>query len=508
MQFKEPMNKIFIVEDHDQVLNIWRDKKAAGLDLVHIDAHMDFGFHPARPLQQALNEARSVKELKMNLEYSLAFMHYEKNLDKQTNIGNYIYPAMREGIVDNFYWVVPGGLKEFNKAAGFIRNILRTLLAKSGEKAEPAGRRPMSAEEGMISAEVMGRDFIVCTLDRLPVLKRKILLDVDTDFLVIDSLLNADNTQRVGKRKPWIRPQDLAGILGKKIKHPHITTIAYSVNGGYTPMKFRYLGDELACHLAPGEFRTRFARSYRTAQCFGLFSSTGKNEYYRKAVELDPAYRAADNNYGPLYLTLRKFSRAGKEYSRILRADPGNPACLAGLGNIALERNDLRTAKRCFSSALKSGNNKLFNNEKKQSLLGLAEAEFGLKNFGRAKDLLSRHQSLEPLQPRSYYLSGRIFENEQDFERSAECYKDSIRLGFGGMAPMARLLKISCHLDGKDAIISYLIGKYKEFKKGFIRTKKPGMKKRMKTKGLRKTEKELAALGRKLAKIRAGGGHG
>lgn len=502
------MNKIFLVEDHDGGLNIWRKNKVQGLDLAHIDAHIDFGFHPAKPLKQIVDQARSLKELKKGLEHSIAFMRYEKDFDKQTNIGNYIYPAMREGMVANFYWVVPGRLKEFNAAAGFIRNILRNLLAESGEKAGHGFHGSKDAEKGIISAEIMGRDFIVCPLESLPVLRQKVLLDIDTDFLVIDSLLNAGNTQQVGKRKPWIQPQELVAILKEKIKDPQITTIAYSVNGGYLPMKFRYLGDELAYHLAPREFRARFARSYRAAQCFSLFSSTGKNEYYRKAVKLNPAYRAADNNYGPLYLALRKFSLARRELSRVLSVDPGNPACLLGLGNVALETKDFRKAKKCFSAALCSGNIELFNKEKKLSVLGLAEAEFGLKNFGRAKDLLSRYKSLEPLQPRSYYLSGRIFENEHDFERAAECYKDAIRLGFGGMEPMTRLLKIACHLKGKDAIITYLIGKYKEFKKGFVRTKKLSLKKRIKTKGLRKAEKELAVLGRKLDKIMAGGGHG
>jgi tetratricopeptide (TPR) repeat protein len=495
------MNKIFLVEDHDEVLNIWRNKKVAGLDLVHIDAHMDFGFHPAKPLKQALDEARSVKELIKGLEHSIAFTRYEKDFNKQTNIGNYIYPAMAEGLVNNFYWIVPGRLKEFNKSAGFIRNILRNLIAESGEKAGPARHRPMNAKAGVISAEIMGKDFIICPLDRLPVLKHKVLLDIDTDFLVIDSLLNAGNTQQVGKRKSWIQPRELAAVLREKIKNPQITTIAYSVNGGYTPMKYKHLGDQLACHFAPREFRSRFENNHQASQYFRLFSSTGKKEYYRKAVKLNPAYRAADNNYGPLYLALRKFTLAGREFLRVLRADPGNPACLAGLGHVALERNDLRTAKRYFSSASNPKNNRLFKKEKRQSLLGLAEAEFGLKNFGRAKDLLSRYQKFEPLQPRSYYFSGRIHETENDFERAAERYKDAIRLGFGGLAPMTRLLKISCHLKEKDAIINYLIGKYKELKKGFIRAKKLSLKKRKKVIGLRKTEKKLAVFEERLHKV-------
>ena len=109
------LNKVFLIEDHDEALKIWREKKIKAIDLVHIDAHIDFGFHPAKPIEEIFNKAISLKELKRNLEYTIAFRHYENDFDKQTNIGNYIYPAMDAGIVKDFYWVVPGGLKEFKE---------------------------------------------------------------------------------------------------------------------------------------------------------------------------------------------------------------------------------------------------------------------------------------------------------------------------------------------------------------------------------------------------------
>jgi len=119
------MNNVFFVEDHDEVLKIWRNKNIKGLDLVHIDAHMDFEFHPARPIEKIIKTARTLEEFKKSLEYSLCFSHYEKDFDKQTNIGNYIYSAMEEGIVKDFYWVIPGGLEEFKESAKIIKNILR-----------------------------------------------------------------------------------------------------------------------------------------------------------------------------------------------------------------------------------------------------------------------------------------------------------------------------------------------------------------------------------------------
>ncbi len=468
------MNKVFLIEDHDEALEVWRKKRIKAFDLVHIDAHLDFGMHLAKPIQKIFNEAGSLKELKRNLEQSLSFMHYEKDFDKQTNIGNYIYPAMQDGIVNDFYWIVPGRLKEFKESSKFIKNILKGFLRRQVQR---LGLKPqvssLKLKKGIISTNLFGRKFIICIIEKLPVLKQKALLDIDTDFLVIDSLINANNTAKIGERKPWILPKDLVEILKQKIKRPEVITVAYSVNGGYTPIRYKHLGDELAYYFAPREFKNRLENNYKVAAYFNRFVTTGRKEYYRKAIALNSTYRAQDNNYGPLYLSLRKFFLAKKEFLKVLKVDPKNPSCFMGLGNIALGRKDFKKAKTYFTSALRNtGSQVSFSKVKNQSLFGLAEAEFNLKNFAETKKLLMRYQAIEPLRPQSYYLLGRIFEKEKDFMRAVNSYKDALRLGFGGIEPIQRLLKISYYLKEKDDLIKYIIPRYKAFKKEFLRTKK------------------------------------
>lgn len=455
------LNDVYLLEDHNEALKIWREKNVHSVDLIHIDAHIDFGFHQVKPIGEILNRAKSVKELKGELEKHIAFNWYESDLDKQTNIGNYIYPAIQEGIVKDFYWVIPGGINEFNKSRKLIRNIHRALRA-----------RRCTQKEGVISAHLAGRKFIVCILEELPNLRQKVLLDIDTDFLVIDSLINANNTARIGQRKPWIMPKELAGILKDKVKEAEVITVAYSVNGGYTPMRYKHLGDEIAYHFAPAQFKGHLKRALGSAKYFNLFSAGGGKEYYQKAVRLNPRYRAADNNYGPLYLSLRKFALAEGEFLKILRVDPKNPGCLVGLGNIALAGKDFKKAKEYFIFALKCrGNNGLFAKEKSQGLLGLANAEFALGNFQRAKKLLFRCKSIMSLQAQVYYLLARIYEKEKDFLQAADFYQDAIRLGSSGIEPIWRLLKISRYLKEKYAIINYIIPRYKNFKAGFLRAK-------------------------------------
>ena len=498
-------NNLFLIEDHDEALKIWRKKKIPGLDLVHIDAHIDFGFHPAQRIDKVFKSARTFKQLRSNLEYTLNYAHYERDFAKQTNIGNYIYPAMEEGIVRDFYWVIPGRMPEFKKAARVIKNIVKGLLRQDRHNFRSASEAArIKFKKGIVSVNLFGRRFTICILEKLPLLKQRILLDIDTDFLVIDSLLNADNTKYIGKRKPWISSEDLCAALKKKIKRPQVITVAYSVNGGYTPMKYKHLGDEAAYSFAPEDYKRKFKINSRAARYYNLFSSTNKKEYYQKAIRLNPSYRAADNNYGPLYLSLREFSKARAEFLKVLRADPENPYSALGLGNIALQKKDFKRAKEYFS---KIRTKTSFCNGKilSQRLLGLAQAEFGSKNFKEAKKLLLRYKILEPLSPHTYYLLARIFEKEKKYPRATRFYQDAIRLGSGDIGTLSRLLKVSLYLKEKDNIIGYVTARFRALKSGFVKAKRLALNKKKKIAKMRKIENKLEILEKRLYKIKKEG---
>lgn len=495
-------NKIFLIEDHDQALNLWRKDKIKGIDLVHIDAHIDFGFYPAKPIEEIFNKAANLEELKRNLEYTLAFRHYEKNLDKQTNIGNYIYPAMKIGIVKDFYWVVPGGSEEFQASFKLIKNILNSLSMQDLYRYGRVSPSQYILSEGMISSRLFGRNFIICTLGQLPVLRQNVLLDIDTDFLIIDSLLHANNTEKIGKRKPWISPENLVEQLRERVSRPAIITIAYSVNGGYTPISYKHLGDEIAYSFSPKQFRAHFRRNLKAAEYFAIFSATQEKEYYNDAIKLNPTYRAGDNNYGPLYLRMRKFSKARKEFLRILSADPKNPFSLCGLGDIELENNDFKNARSYFSSALKEIHDGVCSKARIQGLLGLAIAEFKLKNIEEARQLLFSYKTAYPLSPHGYYLLARIYEKERNLEEALAKYKDALRLGLVTIDVINRFLKIALRINAEHGIIQYITITYKEFKGAFLRTKRLNFRRHKKVKGLHNVEKKMASIEKTLKKLR------
>lgn len=437
--------RVFLREDHDEALKIWQEAGIKSLDLIHIDAHFDFALYPARDPLEVLQSSASVAELTRGLEYTLAYLDYERDLRKQTDIGNYIYPAMRDGLIRDFWWVVPGDVQYFEQNLKQLKNIFRRSF----------GRQRITfikKSRGLAYAEFLGRRFWICVLDTLPVFERQVLLDIDIDFLV-----GSDRMFDIGKRQPWIFPQELKDKLALRIKTPEITTIAYSTNGGFTPMRYRHFGDELAYCFDRKKFASRARRAKSAAKRFSAFLATGRSRDYWSAAGSFSAYRGEDNNYGPLYLEKNRISSAQKELNRILRVDPANPAALKNMALIFLRGKKYLKAESYLKEVLKQKG--LTPEVRQQAIFGLAQVYAKLQRLKEAQRLFIRHKRLLPLYGQTRYCLARIYEARKDYWRAAQNYRHSLRLNFGGIDALSKLAGISFKLDPrrKRSIINCVI---------------------------------------------------
>src|SRR5690349_22408587 len=102
----DPISAVVTMEDHDGALAAWRHAGVRGRVLVHIDGHLDWGWIPDRqPLD--LLEVRTRDELDALLADGSLWNVTGRGAAELVHIGNYIYPAAREGLVAEFYWVLP-----------------------------------------------------------------------------------------------------------------------------------------------------------------------------------------------------------------------------------------------------------------------------------------------------------------------------------------------------------------------------------------------------------------
>jgi tetratricopeptide (TPR) repeat protein len=384
---------VHLMENHDEAYWIWKKAGIQGEILVHMDAHDD-----------------------------LSWVANRANLD----IGNFICQALKEGMVREVYWVVPDQTLE---SVQNLKPVLRRLKRLRSKYPEP--RAPFIANDHQIDGALLGKPFRVCSLRRLPRFSEEVLLDIDVDYLTIPRACH-DN-HRHGEL-PWRWPEELLHGLEACGLQASLTTVAYSVEGGYTPLKWKYLGDELAwrwggktdsppiqganllrqgamasragdLHAAEAHYlRARElwpehpAPQYHLAHLYlEMGDAERARKHYRGALDLDPSYRTAYNSQGIWWYWQRRWPRAEQEHHNTLALDPQDPYALLGLGQLAVKRR----------------------------LWGEAEAwlKRALEADGR---LVDAHRSL-----------GFVFARQKRRREAIAAYEKSLRLALAGHKPLA-----------------------------------------------------------------------
>ena len=344
-------DRIFKFENHDAAYYLWRDGRVSERILLHIDAHHDM-YAPWR------------------------------NDDRYITIANYILPALQENLVREVVWVVPDETWESRAGRNDVHRTIKTLR-------ENGIAGSMFHElQTHISTTVLDKPLTVCSISQLPTFKEPVLLDIDVDYLVIPNI--GYRGANLYSRLPWLWPQELVSRLVEKAVRTDLVTIAYSVEGGYTPLQWKYLGDELALRLQSGAGDSQILRGmdalrlaasaarhgdfslatkvYLEAKSLlphsaapdfhlaHLYAASGLTEigraHYREALALDDSYRTAHNSTGLAYYANRRWDAARTAHERTLTLDPDDHYAHLGLGLMALRGGAWSRAQRYFSRTL------------------------------------------------------------------------------------------------------------------------------------------------------------
>ncbi len=186
------------MEDHRDALFFWESLKIREACCVHIDAHLDTCEFEL-PLTSRLDEP-------------------------EINCGNYLLHAIRRGVVNRVIWVIPPHLCQNQLDLSWaLGELSRWNLLKITDVAEAR------LVEGRVEARIEGCPLTICSSGRVPELDRACLLDIDADYFL------GENDE------VWETPFELQERLGGL--QVEAVTVAYSVQGGYTPVARRYLGN-------------------------------------------------------------------------------------------------------------------------------------------------------------------------------------------------------------------------------------------------------------------------
>jgi len=238
---KEPIECIVLMENHNLAFSVWQRERIRNRILIHIDAHLDFGWIPDKKLYKILL-SNSLCEENPPSGRKILWHQEEQEIMKTVNTGNYLYPALKDGVISELYWVVPDKIWDIPEERSIIKKIFQQILEKHPK--EKAAK--ILSEEKSIVTTICDRKFTTCKLDNLPTINESVLLDIDVDFFIVNSRLKEIAGITVVNKKPWMWPSELITILKNKRIKTDCVTISYSRAEGFTPLKYKYLGDQVA----------------------------------------------------------------------------------------------------------------------------------------------------------------------------------------------------------------------------------------------------------------------
>lgn len=434
---------IFLIENHNEALSLWRGLSLQNKTLVHIDRHFDF----ARISDKEPSEILAVKsffELKKAAEKEPLWNLSRKTKDELVHIGNYIEPAIKEGIVNRFYWVVPDFLCNTPKQIRRLRyEICQMLLRGFKEKVE------IVVAGTTLTAQIGEVPLTICAIKDLPQLQEDVLLDIDVDYFIHNNTL-------------WNSVEEFVNLVKQKL-HSQVITIAYSVEEGFTPIEYKCMGDYLAnlfdnnshtngyfkeaigCILNAIDAKRK--KIYPDAESFlkqalgycpdyaaiqyhlsMLYYEMGlkdaARDYYHQAVIKDTSYRTLYNNWGPILEDSSKLHQARLEYEKMIELDPQNFNYYVRLGNIASNSRNLEEALKNYNKALE------INPESEEALTGRANILLKKRKWDESFKNLNQALSLKPHSPFAHYLAGVIYMKTKRYNQAMRHLRQAINNGF------------------------------------------------------------------------------
>ena len=217
---------VTVFEEHSSVLPHWAETGVERATVVYLDAHLDLQFVDAERIER-LRQCRRTGSLRA-LESTHPFACPDGAC---FGIEDFLYPAAQLGLIERVVWVAPPHVMRAGLGASIGKLV--QMEGVTLDDIESFDVQP----GGYSSGRLMGVDLTICALEQLDriELPEKWLLDIDVDYFVTlpESRLGVD-------------PRTAIARLRALPAAPQSVTISRSVGTGFTPLRYRFLGELLA----------------------------------------------------------------------------------------------------------------------------------------------------------------------------------------------------------------------------------------------------------------------
>lgn len=386
--------QVFLVENHDGAYHLWRRAGISDRILVHVDAHHDMWQAP----------------------------DYES-----ITVANFVSLALKDRIAREVFWVVPDAT--WNSLSGItaVNQHIRRLAEQYSSQARPRLSRDR------IDLSLAGTNLTICSVNSLPRIATPVLLDIDVDFFVIDRVSYGKRDIPLGL--PWCWPNEFLEGLSADGLRSDFVTIAYSVEGEYTPLKWKYLGDELALRLQP----TPDPKLLQGMVCIrqgAVAASQGDQKdaeaAYCEAMRLLPQSFTPPLHLAYVYANAGRLDKAQEMYRRALDLDGGAELRRSyGFGDYWCGRYAEAEREFRLMNALDPAN--------PFAWLGLGLIEARSANWAHALTLLNRAAELNPDSLDAHRALAGVLAKQKRNKDAITAYERSLKLAVRGCRPLKAL---------------------------------------------------------------------
>lgn len=220
----DPIDNILILEEQDEALVKWAQLGVKRAVLVHIDPHDSLIPVSSDRIEElrTLTEGKRWEELRA--QRGVLF-------DKS----NYIYAAVKLGMIRKIYWIIPYGFfMDIPLAGEKIKRFLKETTTEFNHDEINA----MKMEAGCLTGRLSGTDTHICSPRTLPVIEVPVVLSIDTGFFPLYA-----EESRISKLRALKWFYDYV-TFKQKLRVVH-ANVSYGVSSGYTKPIHRYVGDQL-----------------------------------------------------------------------------------------------------------------------------------------------------------------------------------------------------------------------------------------------------------------------
>jgi tetratricopeptide (TPR) repeat protein len=362
----DPIRTIHKMEDHDTAYDVWKTSGVKARTLVHFDGHIDFNWIVDHTLNDLLR-AKTPTEFNHLASRTKAWNLDQTPRREKIHIGNFIAPAIEEGMVNTFYWVLPDPFWTNLRQRRAVQKDLEALARKNPS----AASRPQETATSF-TMTLWDCPLTVCRLADLPRFNKAVLLDIDIDYFVTNSFEASPPYYLEAPVKPWMSlPLFWKQLRGTKLPADFIT-LCYSVNQGYTPLRYKYIGDNLEAALenpkpsiAGRPTPLSAAAAYeKFEKAWRMRDEAQAQRWWTQMIRRDPSYRTvyATTAYREESFRHGNLLKALRGYDRLMRLDPAWHVPFFGRGRILWRLKRWNEAEASLRAALEKSPGSTFAN--------------------------------------------------------------------------------------------------------------------------------------------------